>query len=70
MLMAAYTVYSDSLCPHCGYPKKICRTAERFKAKQEHCFARAAVEKAEKEEKNQDDYGVLFIPEYQPPVEL
>ena len=70
VLMVAYTVYSDQLCPNCGYPRSLCRAAERFKVKEEYCFASAAVEKARKEDSRDDDFGLIRIPEYQPPVEL
>lgn len=68
--MVGYTLYSQSLCPHCGYPRSICRTQERFNARQEYCFAKAAVERAEDPEKKDEKLGLLYVPEYQAPVEL
>lgn len=71
--MLAWTLYQRGLCPHCGYPREVCRSVERFEAKEEYCFAKAAVEQAERDARGKDgetEPGLLHVPVYQEPVEI
>ena len=72
-LMLAFTVHKRALCPHCGYPREVCRNEERFKAQEEFCYAKAAVDEAGEEAQKAPggaEHGLLHVPVYQPPVEI
>lgn len=73
ILMHAFTMHKRGLCPHCGYPREVCRNEERFKAQKEYCYAKAAVDQADEEAQKTPggaDHGLLHVPVYQPPVEI